>query len=230
MNKILLSSINMGERMEYLRNRVYSFIDDRLQLLSLVGVFTFCIISILFCYYEPSLEWKIRVAIYGCGVLFIFFFGHRGTWITWCIVAYVMFYFSSFNNALYFVIITMLIAFYPMLKIPMIAGYCINVFIICHLHHLEIMKIVFHVDACVFAFLSFTEAVKRVRNLIGKKLELTADEKIILDYLSRDFKQNDIPDFSPVTVSRKLRKAKLRNGIEKTENLTKRYKQEKEAK
>ena len=138
-----------------------------------------------------------------------------------------MFFFSSFDNALYFVIIIMLIEFYPMLKVLMIAGYCISVFIICHLHHLEIMKILFHVNACVFAFLSFNEITKRVRNLLGKKLKLTADEEIILDYLSRGFKQNDIPEFSPVTVSRKLRKAKLRNGIEKTEMLTRRYKQEK---
>lgn len=216
--------------MKYLKNRIYSFIDDKLQLLSLVGVFTFCIISILFCYYEPCLEWKVRVAIYGCGVLFIFFFGHRGTWITWCIIAYVMFYFSSFNNALYFVIIIMLIEFYPMLKVLMISGYCINVFIICMLHHLEIIRIVFHVNACIFAFLSFNEITKRVKNLLGKKLELTADEDVILDYLSRGFRQNDIPDFSPVTVSRKLRKAKTRNGIEKTDALIKKYKQEKEAK
>ena len=68
--------------MAYLTSRIYSFVDDRLQLLSLAGVFTFFVISILFCYYEQGLEWKLRVAIYGCGILFIFFLGHRGTWIT----------------------------------------------------------------------------------------------------------------------------------------------------
>ena len=50
-----------------------------------------------------------------------------------------------------------------------------------------------------------------------------ADEILILEYLSKGIKQNDIIEFSAETVSRKLRKAKIRNGISNTKLLVERF-------
>lgn len=216
--------------MGYLRSRVFNFIDDRLQLFSLFGMVIFCTVSILNYFETPIFEWELRSAIYGAGIFLVFFLGHKGTWITWCIVAYVMFYFSTFRNISYFGIIVLLISFYPVLKIPMITVYGINVFVISHLHELELMKVVFHVSACLSVYLVFDETIKRVKNLTNKRLELLQDEIIILEYLSKGIKQNDIPDFCPETVSRKLRKAKIRNGISNTKLLVERFRKENDIK
>lgn len=65
---------------------------------------------------------------------------------------------------------------------------------------------------------------KRIKNLASPELDLTNDEIIILQNLANGVKQNDIIEWTPETVSRKLKKARTRNGIKDTETLLMRFK------
>lgn len=213
--------------MNYLTDRVYSFIDDRLQLYSLLGFISLCVISIFNFAEYHTLEWELRVIIYGAGIFLVFFFGHKGTWLTWCIIAYVMFHFTQYKNISCFAIIAVLMTFYPKFRYPMISLYGVNAFIKCYFeldNHIDALHFCFHFVYCLLIYFMVNEVSKRISLLTTtKKLELTQDEIVILEYLSKGIKQNDIADFSAQTVSRKLRRAKIRNGISNTKKLVKAF-------
>lgn len=209
--------------MNFLKTRFYSFVDDKLQRFSLIFFILGFLLSIFNNHEFHSIEWKLRIVIYGAGIFLTFFWGNRGTWITFFLIAYIVFYFSTFKNVTYFTFVTILILFYPKFRYPMLILYLINIVIISHLHNLEIMKICYHLLICSFIYFSINEFSKRIKNVFSKELKLTEDEKIILNYLSKGIQQNDIPDFSSVTVSRKLRAAKIRNGIGSTKELIERF-------
>lgn len=211
--------------MSFFKERVYSFVDDRLQRFSLFGFFAICVISVLNYIEQRNLEWELRIIIYGAGVFLVFFIGHRGTWLTWCIASYVMFNFTQYKNLTCFSILAVLMAFYPKLKYFMLILYgtdaCVRYYI--QSGGFDILNLCFHFICCAFIYLSTNEFSKRVVKLTEKELDLTNDEKMILDCLSRGIKQNDIVDFSAQTVSRKLRNAKIRNGINNTRKLLEVY-------
>ena len=201
----------------------FNLVNDRILLFSFVGFVLQSFISFLNYFDTPAIEWNIRIAIYLMGLDLIFFLGRKGVWLAWCLTANIMFYFSTFKNVSYFAVIAFLIAIYPKSKIYLLAIYAINVFVICHLHNLEIMKIVFHLCSCAFIYLIMGEVVRKSKSCIVKKLNLTDDEKIILEYLKKGYKQNDIIEFSAETVSRKLKRAKVRNEIETTKELLEQF-------
>ncbi len=201
----------------------FNLVKDKVLLFSFIGFILQTFISVLNYFDTPVIEWNIRMAIYILGLDFIFFFGRKGVWLAWCIMANVMFYFSSYKNVSYFAIIAFLIALYPKSKIYLLVTYVINVFVICHLHKLEIMKIVYHLCSCAFIYLVMGEIIKKAKSCIVRKLNLTDDEKIILEYLRKGYKQNDIIEFSAETVSRKLKRAKDRNEIKTTKELLEQF-------
>lgn len=209
--------------MNGIKRRFATLINDKMLLSNFVGFLVLFFISILNYLEEPVLEWILRSAIYLLGLDFAFFIGRKGVWLTWCLIAYVMFYFSAFRNVSYFSMIVFLAVLYPKYKIVMFVAYAVNVFILSYLHELEIMKIAFHVFSCIFVYFTMQEVIKRVRKEPPRKLSLTDDEKIILSYMQKGLKQNDIIEFAPETVSRKLKKAKIRNEIKTTKELLDRY-------
>lgn len=201
----------------------FNLVKDKVLLFSFIGFILQTFISVLNYFDTPVIEWNIRMAIYILGLDFIFFFGRKGVWLAWCIMANVMFYFSSYKNISYFAIIAFLIALHPKSKIYLLITYVINVFVICHLHKLEIMKIVYRLCSCAFIYLIMEEIIKKAKSCIVRKLNLTDDEKIILEYLRKGYKQNDIIEFSAETVSRKLKRAKDRNEIKTTKELLEQF-------
>ncbi len=63
-------------------------------------------------------------------------------------------------------------------------------------------------------------------SLLKRKLDLTVDETSILEELSNGKQQKEIEQFSQNTVSRKLKKARERNGVATTDELIKRFKED----
>lgn len=216
--------------MDFLRERVYSMFYDRIERLSLIGFFVLCLFSIFNFLEESSIEWTLRSCIYGAGIFLVFFLGHKGTWITWCVSAYVMFQFTQYKNLTCFSIISVLITFFPRFRYLMIGLYVIDVFILCHfrMSQAKILNLSFHFVCCAFIYFATNEVSRRIINTY-KYLELKHDEMIILDYLSQGLKQNDIIEFSAQTVSRKMRDAKIRNNIKTTNELVKLYIKQKDA-
>lgn len=201
----------------------FNLVNDKILLFSFIGFILQTFISFLNYFDTPVIEWNVRIAIYLIGLDLIFFLGRKGVWLAWYLMANIMFYFSTFKNVSYFAVIVFLIAVYPKSKIFLLVTYVINVFIICHLHELEIMKIVYHLCSCAFIYLIMGEVIRKAKSCIVRKLNLTDDEKIILEYLKKGYKQNDIIEFSAETVSRKLKRAKVRNGIETTKELLEQF-------
>lgn len=215
--------------MNFLRERVYSMIYDRIERLSLFGFFVLCLFSVFNFLEVSSIEWTLRICIYGAGIFLVFLFGHKGTWITWCVSAYVMFQFTQYKNLTCFSIISVLITFFPRFRYLMIGLYVIDVFILCHfrMDQAKILNLSFHFVCCAFVYFATNEVSRRVINT-HKHLELKHDEMIILDYLSQGLKQNDIIEFSAQTVSRKMRDAKSRNNIKTTNELVRLYTKQKD--
>lgn len=215
--------------MNFLRERVYSMLYDRIQRLSLIGFFVLCLFSVLNYLDDKSVECALRICIYGAGIFLVFFFGHKGTWITWCVSAYVMFQFTRYKNLSCFSIISVLITFFPKFRYLMIGLYIIDVFILCQfrIEQTEILNLSFHFVCCAFVYFATNEVSRRIINT-HRHLELKHDEIIILDYLSQGLKQNDIIEFSAQTVSRKMRQAKNRNNVKTTDELVKLYTKQKD--
>ena len=202
---------------------------DKIQRLSLLGFFALCLFSLFNFLEMPTFEWLLRTCLYGSGIFLVFFLGHKGTWITWCASAYLMLQFTQYKNLTCFSIISVLITFFPHYRYLMLGLYVLDVFFLCHfqMESVKMLNLGFHFVGCTFVYLATNEVSRRIINTSKKKLELKQDEIVILDYLAKGLKQNDIIEFSAQTVSRKLRKAKTRNGIKTTTKLLETYIQQK---
>lgn len=88
------------------------------------------------------------------------------------------------------------------------ALYCIDIFIVATLHDKDPIYVYIHfLVAAAFAFAFY------VKNKSMRKLSLLPDEEKILDQLLEGKAQKNIDGFSENTVSKKLKNARLRNGI-----------------
>lgn len=164
----------------------------------------------------------------GCCLLIailIFFFGRIGLSYGFVIYACILAYFNTFYNygSIFFTLIA--IGANPKMKKCFIGVLLLNVIISFSLQRL----IVFSFAIQVIYFALYYLCTKYVFTVHGPdKLNLTEDEKIILDELLSGKKQKEIEQYSQPTITHKLKNARERNLIETTAELLTKYAAEKE--
>lgn len=168
--------------------------------------------------------WYLRAC--GCGLiaLGIFFFGRKG--LAWALMIYActLIYINNFYN--YATIFFMLVAIGADPKLKKIAPwiYLTNVFVAFTLKRLGITPFSIHVVYCVMFYtkIGYVFAIHK-----PETLNLTQDEKNILEELAKGKLQKEIDLFSQQTISGKLKNARERNLVETTADLVIKYKAEK---
>ena len=164
--------------------------------------------------------WYLRAG--GCGLiaLGIFFFGRKG--LAWCLMIFacVLVYINNFYN--YATIFFMLVAMGANPKLKKVAPfvYLVNVFIAFTLKRLGIVPFVIHVTY-IYMFQTKLQYVFKINK--PNKLNLTDDERKILDELKAGKMQKEIDLFSPQTITAKVKSARERNLCETTAELLSMY-------
>ena len=169
-------------------------------------------------------HWYLRAG--GCGLISfcIFFFGRKG--LAWALMIYacVLVYINNFYN--YATIFFMLVAMGADPKLKKVAPfiYITNVFVAFTLKRLGITPFSIHVVYCIMFYtkIGYVFAIHK-----PETLNLTQDEKNILEELAKGKMQKEIDLFSQQTISGKLKNARERNLLETTTDLVIKYKEEK---
>lgn len=177
-------------------------------------------------------EWKVGDIEYywylragGCGLISfcIFFFGRKG--LAWALMIYActLIYINNFYN--YATIFFILVAMGADPKIKKVAPwiYLTNVFIAFSLKRFGITPFLIHFVYCVMFYtkIGYVFAVHK-----PETLNLTHDEKLILEELAKGKLQKQIDLYSQQTISGKLKNARERNLIETTPDLVQKFKNE----
>jgi len=208
-----------AQRVELLRN------DKKLSLI----FFLHLLLIALHVYedYVGNVEyyWYLRAG--GCGLiaLGIFSFGRKG--LAWALMIYacVLVYINNFYN--YATIFFMLVAIGADPKLKKVAPlvYLLNVFIAFTMKRLGITPFSIHLVYCLMFYtkIGYVFAIHK-----PERLNLTNDEKLILDELAKGKMQKEIGLYSQQTISGKLKSARERNLIETTTDLVIKYKEEKD--
>ena len=207
-----------AQRVELLKN------DKKLSLI----LFLHLLLIVLHVYenYVGNIEyyWYLRAG--GCGLISfcIFFFGRKG--LAWALMIYacVLVYINNFYNyaTIFFILVAM--GADPKLKKVAPLVYLLNVFIAYTMKRLGITPFSIHLVYCLMFFkkIGYVFAIHK-----PEKLNLTNDEKLILDELAKGKMQKEIDLYSQQTISGKLKSARERNLIETTTDLVIKYKEEK---
>lgn len=169
-------------------------------------------------------HWYLRAG--GCGLISfcIFFFGRKG--LAWALMIYacVLVYINNFYN--YATIFFMLVAIGADPKLKKVAPfiYITNVFVAFTLKRLGITPLSIHLVYCIMFYtkIGYVFAIHK-----PETLNLTQDEKNILEELAKGKMQKEIDLFSQQTISGKLKNARERNLLETTTDLVIKYKEEK---
>lgn len=170
-------------------------------------------------------EWKVGDIEYywylragGCGLiaLGIFFFGRKGLAWSLMIFACVLVYINNFYN--YATIFFVLVAIGADPKLRKVAPwiYLVNVFVAYTMKRLGITSFMIHLIYCVMFYtkMNYVFAVNK-----PERLNLTDDEKKILDELLAGKMQKEIDLYSPQTITAKIKSAKERNMCDTTPEL-----------
>lgn len=170
-------------------------------------------------------HWYLRAG--GCGLisLGIFFFGRKGLAYALLIYSCTLVYINNFYN--YATIFFMLIACGANPKIKNVAPwvYLVNVVISFTLKRLGIIPFLIHVTY-VFMFQIKMKYVFQINK--PEKLNLTDDERKIMDLKLEGKMQKEIDLYSQQTITAKIKSARERNLCETTEELMAKYAKEKE--
>lgn len=210
---------------KWFRNRIELLKNDKK--LALIMLLHLVLIALhVYENYVGDIEyyWYLRAG--GCGLisLGIFFFGRKG--LAWALMIYacVLVYINNFYN--YATIFFMLVAMGADPKLKKVAPliYIINVFIAFTLKRLGITPFSIHVVYCLMFYtkIGYVFAIHK-----PETLNLTQDEKLILDELAKGKMQKEIDLYSQQTISGKLKNARERNLIETTPDLIIKYKEQK---
>ena len=211
--------------MKWLKNRIELLKNDK----ELTYILLLHLLLIALHFYENyvgNIEyyWYLRAG--GCGliVLGIFFFGRKGLSYALLIYSCTLIYVNNFYN--YATIFFMLIAIGANPKISKIAPwiYLANIVVSFTLKRLGIIPFLIHVTY-VFMFQIKMKYVFSIKK--PKTLNLTDDERKILDELKTGKMQKEIELFSPQTITAKLKSARERNLCETTAELLALYTVEK---
>lgn len=207
----------IGNPLVWLKSRIELLKNDR----QLALIFLLHIVLICLHFYEwqvGNIEyyWYLRAG--GCGliVIGIFFFGRKGLAFTLMIFACTLVYINNFYNyaTIFFVIIA--IGADPKLKNIAPWIYLVNVFIAYTQKRLGITPFFIHMVYCVL----FYTKVNYIFSVHKPEcLNLTEDERQILNELSKGKLQKEIELFSQQTISQKLKNARERNMCESTNEL-----------
>ena len=207
-----------AQRVELLRN------DKKLSLI----FFLHLLLIVLHVYenYVGNIEYHWYLRAGGCGLISfcIFFFGRKG--LAWALMIYacVLVYINNFYN--YATIFFMLVAMGADPKLKKVAPfiYITNVFIAFTLKRLGITPFSIHLVYCIMFYtkIGYVFAIHK-----PETLNLTQDEKNILEELAKGKMQKEIDLFSQQTISGKLKNARERNLLETTSDLIIKYKEQK---
>lgn len=168
-------------------------------------------------------HWYIRAG--GCAVisLGIFLFGRKGLSYGLMIFACVLVFINNFYN--YATIFFMLIAVGANPKLKKVAPwiYLVNIFIAYTQKRYGITPFFIHIVYCIMFYtkIGYVFAIHK-----PETLNLTEDEKKILDELAKGKLQKEIDFFSEQTISAKLKHARERNMLETTADLIIKYKEQ----
>lgn len=178
-------------------------------------------------------EWKVGNIEYywylragGCAVisLGIFFFGRKGLSYGLMIFSCTLVYINNFYN--YASIFFMLIAIGANPKLRKIAPwiYLVNVFIAYSQKKFGITPFLIHIIYCVMFYtkMGYVFAIHK-----PETLNLTEDERKILEELAKGKLQKEIDLYSQQTISAKLKHARERNMIDTTADLIIKFKEQK---
>lgn len=178
----------------------------------LVGIHT--VQYILSGYSFPILLRVVMYAIFGLSVLFI---GKKALYIDLIIFSLIAAYFNSFINFTSFFVILMSCRIYRQTESWVLMLYAINQSIAMMVQNYEISHLIIHFLTCAFFYIIYFYINK------PKLLDLTEDERAILEEMKNGKLQKEITLFSKNIVTKKLQDAKTRNHIATTEELLAKY-------
>ena len=212
--------------MKYFKNRIELLKNDKE--LCLIFFLHLLLIGLhIYENYVGSIEyyWYLRAG--GCGLisLGIFFFGRKGLAYALLIFSCALIYVNNFYN--YATIFFMLIACGANPKLNKAAPiiYILNVFVAFTLKRLGIVPFVIH-SIYIIMFQKKLQYVFKINK--PNKLNLTDDERKILDELVKGKMQKEIDLWSEQTVSAKIKSARERNLCDSTNDLLTQYRLEKQ--
>ena len=209
---------------KWLRNRIELLKNDK-ELAVILLLHLLLIVLHVYENYVGNIEYHWYLRAGGCGLisLGIFFFGRKGLAYSLLVYSCTLVYINNFYN--YATIFFMLIAIGANPKMKKFAPvvYLVNVVISYTLKRLGIIPFLIHV-VYVFMFYIKIRYVFSVNK--PQKLNLTDDEKKILDELAAGKMQKQISLFSEPTISHKIKNARERNMCETTSELLEKYKQQ----
>lgn len=165
-------------------------------------------------------HWYLRAG--GCGLIamLIFFLGRKGLAFGLLVYSCTLVYINNFYN--YATIFFMLIAIgaYPKMKKVAPWIYLVNIVISFTMKRLGIIPFLIHVTY-IFMFQTKMQYVFSVNK--PSQLNLTGDERKILDELLAGKMQKEIDLYSPQTITAKIKSARERNLCETTAELLTMY-------
>ena len=175
---------------------------------------------------EIEYHWYLRAG--GCGLiaLCIFLFGRKGLSYGLIVYSCTLVYVNNFYN--YATIFFMLIAIGANPKLRKVAPwiYLVNIVISYTLKRLGIIPFLIH---CTYVVMFYTKMGYIFSVNKPETLNLTDDERQILDLKLQGKMQKEIDLFSPQTITAKMKSARERNLCETTEELMAKYAKEKES-
>ena len=209
---------------KWFRNRIELLKNDKKLLL----IFFLHLLLIALHVYENYVgnieyHWYLRAG--GCGLISfcIFFFGRKG--LAWALMIYacVLIYINNFYNyaTIFFVLVA--IGADPKLKKVAPLVYLLNVFIAFTMKRLGITPFSIHLVYCLMFYtkIGYVFTIHK-----PETLNLTHDEKQILEELAKGKMQKEIDLYSQQTISGKLKNARERNLLETTADLVQKFKSE----
>lgn len=204
------------------------FVSKKIQALkSDQGFFVIFTIHLLLAFFHlvysfKTNHWQCYVRAGFCFfiALSIFFFQRKGFSVSILLYAYTLLYFNNFYNYTSFVFLVFAILTTPKLTVPALIIYAANLIPALVYRQNEIPAIGIHVLNCawVVAFIEFV-----VLNKKTKTLNLTDDERLVLEKLSEGKLQKQIEAFSPNTVTKLLKNAQERNSCRTKQELLNKY-------
>ena len=203
-----------------LKNKLQNLKDDRAFLIILVIHILLAFFHLVYSFKTDYWQCYARAGFCFFIALSIFFFQRKGFSISILIYAYTLLYFNNFYNYTSFVLLVFAIITTPKLTIPALVLYGANLIPALVYRQNELPTIGIHVLNCAWITV-FIELVVLKKNT--KTLNLTGDERIVLDELAKGKLQKQIGQFSPNTVTKLLKNAQERNHCKSKNELITRY-------
>ena len=202
------------------RDRIKLFLTDFVQ----VGLSIINLLLLIAMIFDPNERDTFFWIYFGMRVTFIpitILFGDRGIWVFYFIYTNIKALDITFDNLTCVAIISLLFTILPKVDkkkaIVIAALYVTDIFIVASIHNKQPFYIYVHLLGCLGYCIAMWKLKSSISN--NKRLKLLPDEIKILTYLSEGRLQKEILEFSENTVYRKLKEARIRNGIKDNEEL-----------